>query len=319
MMAAEKSTAKLIDRLPSVRGRLIEGASLAKLTWFRVGGPAEILFRPADVEDLAQFLRATPKDIPITLLGVGSNLLVRDGGVPGVVIRLGEPFAKLDVTGDAIVAGAGISNLKLANAARDAGMAGFEFLSGIPGSLGGSLRMNAGAYGAEIADVTLSVEALDRAGERHTFTGDEMVFSYRHASVADDLIFVSARLSGRVGNPVAIGERMTRIQTEREETQPVKTPTGGSTFVNPPGHKAWQLVDQAGCRGLTRGGAMVSEKHTNFLVNVGNATAADIEGLGEEVRRRVFAQSGITLEWEIRRIGIVADAAPHLIDSGDTQ
>jgi len=319
MMAAEKSTVKLIDRLPKVRGRLIEDASLAKLTWFRVGGPAEVLFRPADVDDLAQFLAATPKDIPITVLGVGSNLLVRDGGVPGVVIRLGEPFAKLDMSGGEIVAGAGISNLKLANATRDAGIAGFEFLSGIPGSLGGSLRMNAGAYGAEIADVTVSVEALDRAGGRHTFTVGEMGFSYRHASAPDDLIFIAASLRGQAGDPAAIGERMTRIQTEREETQPVKTPTGGSTFVNPQGHKAWQLVDRAGCRGLTRGGAMVSEKHTNFLVNTGNATAADIEGLGEEVRRRVFAQSGVALEWEIRRIGVAADTTPHLVDNGDAQ
>ncbi|MCD6073603.1 MAG: UDP-N-acetylenolpyruvoylglucosamine reductase [Rhodospirillales bacterium] len=319
MMAAETSTTKLIDRLPGVRGRLIEGASLAMLTWFRVGGPAEVLFRPADADDLAQFLAATPKDIPITVLGVGSNLLVRDGGVPGVVIRLGEPFAKLEVRGREIVSGAGVSNLKLANAARDAGMAGFEFLSGIPGSLGGSLRMNAGAYGAEIADVTLSVEALDRDGARHTIAGIEMGFSYRHSSVPEDLIFVSASLRGRTGNPVAIGERMMRIQTEREETQPIKTPTGGSTFVNPQGHKAWQLIDAAGCRGLTRGGAMVSEKHTNFLVNTGDATAADIEGLGEEVRRRVFAQSGVTLEWEIRRIGVSADAAPHLVDGGGAQ
>jgi UDP-N-acetylmuramate dehydrogenase len=319
MMAAEKTTVKLIDRLPNVRGRLIADASLAKLTWFRVGGPAEVLFRPADADDLAQFLSATPKDIPITVLGVGSNLLVRDGGVPGVVIRLGEPFARLETNEDKIVAGAGISNLKLANAARDAGMAGFEFLSGIPGSLGGSLRMNAGAYGAEIADVTLSVEALDRDGARRTIAGIEMGFSYRHSAVSEDLIFVSASLRGRDGNPVAIGERMTRIQTEREDTQPVKTPTGGSTFVNPPGHKAWQLIDQAGCRGLTRGGAMVSQKHTNFLVNTGGATAADIEGLGEEVRRRVFAQSGITLEWEIRRIGIAADAAPHLVEDGGAE
>lgn len=319
MMAAKSTTANLIDRLPKVRGRLIADASLAKLTWFRVGGPAEVLFRPADIDDLAQFLAATPQDIAITLLGVGSNLLVRDGGVPGVVIRLGEPFTKLEIGGHDIVAGAGISNLKLANAARDAGIAGFEFLSGIPGSLGGSLRMNAGAYGAEIANVAVSVEALDRAGVRHTIAAADMGYSYRHASVADDLIFVAASLRGQAGDPAIIGERMTRIQTEREETQPVKTPTGGSTFVNPQGQKAWQLVDQAGCRGLTRGGAMVSEKHTNFLVNIGNATAADIEGLGEEVRRRVFAQSGITLEWEIRRIGVAADTVPHLVDNGDAQ
>jgi UDP-N-acetylmuramate dehydrogenase len=319
MMAAKKSSAKLIDRLPNVRGRLIERASLAKLTWFRVGGPAEVLFRPADIDDLARFLGGTPKDIPLTVLGVGSNLLVRDGGVPGVVIRLGEPFAKLEITEHEVAAGAGISNLKLANVARDAGMAGFEFLSGIPGSLGGSLRMNAGAYGAEIADVTASVEALDRDGNRHVIAKTEMGFSYRHSSVADDLIFVSAILRGRTGDPVAIGARMARIQAEREDTQPVKTPTGGSTFVNPPGQKAWELIDQAGCRGLKRGGAMVSEKHTNFLVNTGTATSSDIESLGEEVRRRVFAQSGITLEWEIRRIGIAEDTAPHLVEDGGAQ
>lgn len=319
MMAAQKSTAKLIDRLPNVRGRLIEGASLAKLTWFRVGGPAEVLFRPADIDDLAAFLAATPKDIPITVLGVGSNLLVRDGGVPGVVIRLGEPFADIEIRGEDIVAGAGVSNLKLANAARDAGIADLEFLSGIPGSLGGSLRMNAGAYGAEIANVAVSVVALDRDGKRHEIAVAHMGFSYRHSGVADDLIFVSAILRGRTGNPVAIGERMMRIQSEREESQPIKTPTGGSTFVNPPSLKAWQLIDQAGCRGLKRGGAMVSQKHTNFLINTGDATAADLEGLGEEVRRRVFAQSGVTLEWEIRRIGVPADAAPRLVQDGDAE
>lgn len=319
MMAAEKSSTQLIDRLPAVRGRLIEAASLAKLTWFRVGGPAEVLFRPADADDLASFLSGTPKDVPITMIGVGSNLLVRDGGVPGVVIRLGEPFAEVRIDDGEIVAGAGVSNLRLANAARDAAMAGFEFLSGIPGSLGGSLRMNAGAYGAEIADVVVSVEALDRDGGRHTFSGLEMGFSYRHSALPEDLIFISARLKGRPGNQAAIAERMQRIQAEREQTQPVKTPTGGSTFVNPPGHRAWELVDRAGCRGLRRGGAMVSEKHTNFLINTGNATAADLEGLGEEVRRRVFEQSGIRLEWEIRRIGIPSGTAPHLVvDGGDT-
>lgn len=318
MMAADKTTLRLIDRLPSVRGRLIEGASLAKLTWFRVGGPAEVLFRPADADDLVAFLAATPVDIPITMIGVGSNLLVRDGGVPGVTVRLGEPFTRLDIDGMDIAAGAGLSNLKLANAARDASLTGFEFLSGIPGSLGGTLRMNAGAYGAEIADVTVSVTAVDRAGTRHEIAGLNMGFSYRHSAVAEDLIFVSARLRGRPGDLAAIAERMARIQTEREETQPIKTPTGGSTFVNPAaapgGAKAWELVDRAGCRGLTRGGAMVSEKHTNFLVNMGTATAADLEGLGEEVRRRVFAQTGVRLEWEIRRIGLPADGTLHALD-----
>ncbi len=319
MMAADKTTLRLIDRLPKVRGRLIEDASLAKLTWFRVGGPAEVLFRPADEDDLVAFLAETPADIPITMIGVGSNLLVRDGGVPGVTIRLGEPFAQLGLEGLDIIAGAGVSNLKLANAARDASLTGFEILSGIPGSLGGSLRMNAGAYGAEIADVTVSVAAVDRTGARRTISGIDMGFSYRHSAVAEDLIFISARLRGRPGDRAGIGERMARIQAEREETQPIKTPTGGSTFVNPTdapgGAKAWELVDRAGCRGLSRGGAMVSEKHTNFLVNTGTATAADIEGLGEEVRRRVFAQFGIKLEWEIRRIGLPAGGTTHLLDA----
>ena len=309
MMAAARRLPRLIERLSPVRGRLIEGAPLAKLTWFRVGGPAEVLFRPADAEDLAAFLAGTPADIPVTVIGVGSNLLVRDGGIPGVVVRLGDPFAEVSVTGDVVMAGAGASNLRIANAARDAGLAGLEFLSGIPGSLGGSLRMNAGAYGAEISGVARSAIALDRNGDRHELTADLMGFSYRHSGVDESLIFIAGRLRGHPGDAAAIGARMAEIQAERETTQPVKTPTGGSTFVNPPGHKAWELIDRAGCRGLTRGGAMVSQKHTNFLINTGTATAADIEGLGEEVRRRVFAQSGITLEWEIRRIGVVAPMA----------
>jgi UDP-N-acetylmuramate dehydrogenase len=316
MMAAARQMPSLIERLPSVRGRLLEGASLAKLTWFRVGGPAEVLFRPADVDDLAQFLAGTPADVPITVIGVGSNVLVRDGGIPGVVVRLGEPFAKVTVNGDIIEAGAGASNLKIATTARDSSLAGLEFLSGIPGSLGGSLRMNAGAYGTEMSDVALSAIALDRNGGSHQITADLMGFSYRHSSVDESLIFVSGRLRGRAGDAAAIAKRMTEIQTERETSQPVKTPTGGSTFVNPPGHKAWELIDRAGCRGLVRGGAMVSEKHTNFLINTGTATAADLEGLGEEVRRRVFAQSGITLEWEIRRIG-VAPSAARIIGDGE--
>jgi UDP-N-acetylmuramate dehydrogenase len=309
MMAAKKASARLVDRLPPVRGRLIEDAALAKLTWFRVGGPAEVLFRPADTADLADFLAGTPADVPVTVIGVGSNLLVRDGGILGVVVRLGEPFAKVSASGDIIAAGAGASNLKIANAARDASLSGLEFLSGIPGSLGGSLRMNAGAYGAEIADVTLSATALDRGGESHEIAVADMGFSYRHSSLDEALIFVAARLRGRLGDKPVIAARMAEIQAERETSQPVKTPTGGSTFVNPPGHKAWELIDRAGCRGLVRGGAMVSEKHTNFLINTGSATAADIEGLGEEVRRRVFAQSGITLDWEIRRIGVHKEVA----------
>jgi len=309
MMPAGKLSERLIDRLPKVRGRLIESADLSKLTWFRVGGPAEVLFRPADEADLASFLANLPDDVAVTVIGVGSNLLVRDGGVPGVIIRLGDPFAEVRTEGEEIVAGAGASNLRIANAARDAGIAGLEFLSGIPGSLGGSLRMNAGAYGTETADVTLSVVALGARGQRREISLKEMQFSYRHSNVDRRLIFIGARLHGHKGDYETIAKRMHEIQTEREASQPVKTPTGGSTFVNPPGHRAWELIDRAGCRGLTRGGAMVSEKHTNFLINTGNATAADLEGLGEEVRRRVKLQSGITLEWEIQRVGIARDGA----------
>jgi UDP-N-acetylmuramate dehydrogenase len=313
MMAAARKMPSLIERLPGVRGRLIEGASLAKLTWFRVGGPAEVLFRPADADDLARFLAGTPADVAITVLGVGSNLLVRDGGIPGVVVRLGEPFATVETADEIVTAGAGASNLRIANAARDACLAGLEFLSGIPGSLGGSVRMNAGAYGAEVADVTVAVTALDRQGRRHDIPAAEMGFSYRHSGVDDSVIFVAARLKGHADDAAEIARRMAEIQAEREGSQPIRTPTGGSTFVNPPGLKAWELIDRAGCRGLVRGGAMVSEKHTNFLINTGTATAADIEGLGEEVRRRVFAETGVSLEWEIRRVG-VAPMARNLRD-----
>jgi UDP-N-acetylmuramate dehydrogenase len=309
MMAAEIMSEHLIDRLPRVRGRLIAGAELSKLTWFRVGGPAEVLYRPADEADLSAFLAALSEDIAVTMIGVGSNLLVRDGGVPGVVIRLGDPFAEVQTEGEEIIAGAGASNLRIANAARDAGIAGLEFLSGIPGSLGGSLRMNAGAYGTETADITLSVSALDARGERREIPVERMQFSYRHSNVGHGLIFIAARLRGHAGDVAQIAERMNEIQTEREASQPIRTPTGGSTFINPPGHRAWELIDRAGCRGLKRGGAMVSEKHTNFLINTGDATAADLEGLGEEVRRRVKLQSGVTLEWEIQRLGVTLDGA----------
>jgi len=302
MMAAER-TRSLIDRLPRVRGRLSENAPLGQQTWFRVGGPAEILFRPADVEDLAAFLAARPRDIPVTVLGVASNLLVRDGGIAGVVVRLGRGFVEITCQGTEVAAGAGALDLNVALAAGMAGIAGLEFMSGIPGTVGGGLRMNAGAYGAEVKDVLIAAEALDAEGRRHRLSPPEMGLSYRHCGVPEDWIFVAAQFRGAPGDAKAIGARMAEIQAAREASQPIRARTGGSTFANPPGRKAWELIDAAGCRGLARGGAMVSEKHTNFLINTGSATAADIEGLGEEVRRRVHAQSGIVLEWEIRRVG----------------
>jgi len=304
MMAAPRTDQRLIERLPPVRGRLAEAAPLAQITWFRVGGPAEILFRPADAADLASFLAAKPKDVPVTVLGVASNLLVRDGGVPGVVVRLGRAFAAIDTKGETIVAGAGTLDLNVALAAREAGIAGLEFLSGIPGTIGGALRMNAGAYGVEMKDVLISAEALDPLGGRHTLPLDKLDLAYRHCGLPEDWIFLGATLRGRGGDAAAIGARMAEIQAERERSQPIRARTGGSTFANPPGRKAWQLIDEAGCRGLRRGGAMVSEKHTNFLINAGDATAADLEGLGEEVRRRVFEKSGVELDWEIKRIGV---------------
>ncbi len=298
-----RQTQHLIDRLPPVRGRLTADAPLAPVTWFRVGGPAEVLFRPADAEDLADFLAKRPPDVPVTVIGVASNLLVRDGGVPGVVVRLGRGFAAIEISGTRVNAGAAVLDLNVAIAARAAGVGGLEFLSGIPGTIGGALRMNAGAYGREIKDVLEVATALDDAGQRHDLGLAEMGLSYRHCAVPDDWIFVGAILRGVEADRDAIQQRMTEIQTEREASQPIRSRTGGSTFANPPGHKAWELIDRAGCRGLARGGAMVSEKHTNFLINTGTATAADVEGLGEEVRRRVFEKFGVTLEWEIRRIG----------------
>ncbi|WP_374384072.1 UDP-N-acetylmuramate dehydrogenase [Dongia sp.] len=304
-MSRQKS---LLERLPAVRGRLSEGASLAKVTWFRVGGPAEVLFKPADVADLQSFLAGCPEDVPVTVLGVGSNLLVRDGGIPGVVIRLGRAFAEIRTEGTHVFAGAAALDLNVALAARAAGISDLEFLSGIPGTIGGACRMNAGAYGSELAAVFASATAIDRKGAMHRLSKDDMGFTYRHSDVPADWIFCGAELIGSAGDPVQIQQRLNEIQAAREESQPVRARTGGSTFVNPAGHKAWQLVDQAGCRGLTLGGAMVSEKHCNFLINTGNATAAEIEALGEMVRKRVKEQSGVELAWEIKRIGVPANS-----------
>ena len=302
-MMTARQTQHLIDRLPPVRGRLTADASLSPVTWFRVGGAAEVLFRPADADDLAEFLAKRPPDVPVTVIGVASNLLVRDGGVDGVVVRLGRGFTAIEVSGAKVTAGAAVLDLNVAIASRTAGVGGLEFLSGIPGTIGGALRMNAGAYGREIKDVLESATALDNTGARHELSLAEMGLSYRHCGVPEDWIFLGATLRGVEADRDAIQQRMAQIQSEREATQPIRARTGGSTFANPPGDKAWELIDRAGCRGLTRGGAMVSEQHTNFLINAGTATAADIEGLGEDVRRRVFEKFGVTLEWEIRRIG----------------
>ena len=303
--------AALIDRLPSVRGRLTANAPIGPMTWFRVGGPADVLFRPVDETDLADFLATLPVDIPVTVIGVASNLLVRDGGIPGVTIRLGRGFAEIAADGDTVRAAAGALDLNVALTAAAAGIAGLEFLSGVPGTIGGGLRMNAGAYGGEIKDVLVEASAIDRQGEIHRARAAELGLSYRHSDAPDDWIFTGAVLRGEPGEPTAIAARMEEIKASREASQPIPARTGGSTFANPPGDSAWRLIDAAGCRGLTRGGAMVSKKHTNFLINTGTATAADLEGLGEEVRRRVHTQFGVVLEWEIRRIGRHAPGTPR--------
>ncbi len=304
MMAAKSKTSRLIDRLPAVRGRYRENAPLDKITWFKVGGPAEVMFRPADADDLAAFLAEKPAEVPLTVIGVASNLLVRDGGVPGVVVRLGGGFAGVETDGAEVRAGAAALDMNVAMAAGEASIAGLEFLSGIPGGIGGGLRMNAGAYGREMKDIVARVRALDARGRFHDLDAQGLDFGYRRCGVPEDWIFVSAVLRGRPGDKAEIARKMRKIQAERETSQPLGTATGGSTFANPPGGLAWRLIERAGCRGLRRGAAMVSDKHCNFLVNTGGATAADLEGLGEEVRRRVFEDCGVRLEWEIRRIGI---------------
>lgn len=296
----------LKNRLPPVRGRLTPNAPLAPFTWFGVGGPAEVMFRPADADDLAAFLRACPPDVPVTVMGVASNLIIRDGGVPGVVIRLGREFAGIeaDTAGHRIRAGAGALDMNVALAAAQAGIAGLEFLSGVPGTVGGGLRMNAGAYGREFKDVLVGAEIITRQGERKTLSPADMGMSYRHTKTDASAIFTGALLQGEAGATAEIEQRMMEIKQARAASQPIRTKTGGSTFANPDGQKAWQLIDQAGCRGLTVGGAQMSELHCNFMLNTGHATAADLERLGEEVRRRVFDNSGVSLRWEVKRIGI---------------
>ena len=306
-MMASSEMAGWADRLPRVRGRYAFDVDLSRTVWFRAGGRADVVFRPADVDDLAHFLATRPADVPVTVVGLGSNIMVRDGGVEGVVVRLRQGFRDTRVRWQGeralVDVGAGALDMNVARHCRDEGVDGLAFLSGIPGTIGGALRMNAGAYGFEMADVVVEARALDGKGAMHVLGPDEMGYAYRHSAVPDDWILVSAVLEGRSGEPAAIARHMEEINAAREASQPIRARTGGSTFTNPEGRKAWELIDEAGCRGLVRGGARISEQHCNFIVNAGGATASDIEGLGEEVRRRVEQTAGLSLTWEIRRIG----------------
>ena len=297
-------SADLRGRMPKLRGRLLANQSLAELTWFRVGGPAQVLFMPDDEDDLAYFFANLPPDIPVTVVGLGSNLIVRDGGVAGAAIRLGRGFGEIAVDGLNVRAGAAVPDVKVARAAQEAGLSGLSFLRGIPGSIGGALRMNGGAYGREVKDALTEARAVDRSGEVHRLSNADMGFSYRHCGIPEDYVFTQALFRADRGDSAVIAAEMDKITEAREATQPVRSRTGGSTFKNPPGQKAWQLIDAAGCRGLRIGDAQVSELHCNFLINLGKATAADIETLGETVRQRVKESSGVELEWEIKRIGV---------------
>jgi UDP-N-acetylmuramate dehydrogenase len=292
--------------LPELAGQAERHGSLADFIWFRTGGPADWLVRPKDVEDLARFLRELDPEVPVMPVGVGSNLIVRDGGVPGIVVRLPKSFARVEIEpGHRVRAGGGAMGISVASKARDAGIAGLEFLRGIPGTAGGAVRMNAGAYGREVADILVEATLVLRDGTIATWSRDELGYTYRHSDVPAGAIVVEALFEGAAGDPATIGAEMDRIAEEREASQPLRSRTGGSTFKNPPGRKAWQLIDAAGCRGLTIGDAQVSEKHCNFLLNLGKAKASEIEALGEEVRRRVREHSGVELEWEIQRVGVV--------------
>jgi UDP-N-acetylmuramate dehydrogenase len=296
----------LVSRLPAVRGRYTPNAALRQIAWMNAGGPAEVMFKPADREDLIAFITGCPEDVPVTVLGVLSNVIVRDGGIPGVVIRLGREFAGIDFKGEELRAGAAAMDMNVALASAMAGVAGFEFLSGVPGTIGGGLRMNAGAYGSDIATVLQTADVLFRDGTVKQMTPADMGLSYRHNDLPDSVIFMGAVMRGSKDDAAAIDARIMDIKTRRAETQPIKTKTGGSTFANPDtgDKRAWQLIDAAGCRGLKIGGAQVSELHCNFIINTGNASAADLERLGEEVRKRVFETSGVDLRWEIKRIGL---------------
>lgn len=303
MMAADHKSVPLIDTLPAVRGELKANEPLSKYTWFKVGGPAEVLFRPLDEDDLCLFLSELPGEVPVTVIGNASNLLVRDGGVDGVVIRLGRGFSVIESSKQELRVGAGAADLTVARKARDQSIRGLEFLSGIPGTIGGAVRMNGGAYGSEMKDVCHSIHVVDRSGQVKELSAEEVGFSYRRSKLRSEHIVTRVHLIGDEGDMANITQRMEQIQSDREKSQPIRTLTGGSTFANPEGYKAWELIDQSGCRGMVRGGASVSNLHCNFLINSGTATAADIEGLGEEVKRRVFDKTGVTLTWEIRMIG----------------
>ncbi len=318
-LTAPLPPSEIMSRLPPVRGRYTENTSLGDTSWFRCGGRAEVLYKPADLQDLADFIKGCPEDIPVTVLGVCSNVIIRDGGIPGVTIKLGKAFAEVEVdaaTGN-VTAGAGALDVNVAIMAQRAGRAGLEFLSGIPGSVGGALRMNAGAYGSEVVDVLVEAVMVDRVGQIHRYKPSQMDMSYRHTGIPENFIFTGATFKTVAGEPEVIAARMAEIKDKRQSTQPVRAQTGGSTFANPtPAElelagienlKAWQMIDKAGCRGLTIGGAQMSELHCNFMLNTGTATSADLEALGEEVRRRVKALFGYELRWEIRRIGIPAD------------
>jgi UDP-N-acetylmuramate dehydrogenase len=293
-----------LPALPPVRGKLTAHAPLAPLVWFKSGGAAQWLFEPADRDDLAAFLAALDPAVPVMALGLGSNMIVRDGGVPGIVVRLGKAFAQVTALDTLTLdCGAGASGILVSSTARDKGIAGLEFLRSIPGTVGGFVRMNGGAYGGEVKDILVDCDVVLRDGVFVTLPVEDLHYTYRHSDLPAGAIVVGARFRGHPGKPEDIQAEMDRISAAREASQPLRSKTGGSTFKNPDGHRAWQLVDQAGCRGLTLGGAQVSEKHTNFLINMGEATSADIEALGEEVRRRVKDQSGVSLEWEIQRVG----------------
>ena len=298
-------TPELKAAMPELRGRLLANESLTPLTWFRVGGPAQVLFTPADEDDLAYFLKRLPRELSLYVVGVGSNLIVRDGGIAGVVIRLGpRAFGEISVQGDTVIAGAAALDKRVAESVASANIGGLEFFYGIPGTIGGALRMNAGANDAETKDVLVDAAGIDRNGNKMAFSNAEMKFVYRNSGVDPSIIFTAARFRGKIAAPEAIRARMGEVQTHRETVQPIREKTGGSTFKNPPGQSAWQLIDAAGCRGLRLGGAQVSEMHCNFLINTGSATGHDIEMLGERVRARVKEKSGIELQWEIKRIGI---------------
>ena len=290
--------------IPEIRGRVVRDAVLAPMTWFRVGGPAEFLVRPADAEDLCAFLKELPLEMPVTVIGAASNLIVRDGGINGVVIKLARGFGGIVVEEDGIIAGAAALDVTVGEHAAAAGFAGLEFLSGIPGTIGGAVAMNAGAYGGDMAQVLDWVEIVTRSGDLVRVPAHTLGLSYRHANLPADAVGGRARLRARRGDAKAIAAKMAQIKSSREASQPVRARTGGSTFANPPDQKAWELIDAAGCRGLKRGGAQVSELHCNFLINTGEASAADLEGLGEDLRARVEKKTGVSLRWEIKRIGV---------------